>query len=342
MSVFKTTSPWYEWADTYLFYLRALNPEHTVIEVVREKPKDIHRDPEGETAYRHEVLFIDEYISANAESTLNEILSVAGYKNLQDFRETNGEESETGLNLQLAALIAEHRADLYALPYDASSDIIMSREEAVKQVHKVIGWCQTNAKVRHALCRDCDRCEDGSYCTARGLAIEPDMRAFDADCGRFLFDGMGECYCVRSKSEETPYNEPLAYIVTEEDIDCSEMSTELRKQNLLNLRASSFQLLEFYPWNFRTKDFANTPRDEDAADKIYATCLLFRKVDEALQRYGTDILSVDLNEETGMYDINLCFGSSSDCYAAGVASQDAVLRAVLINGLDTRHVGYVL
>ena len=141
-------TPWEQWSDEHLTYLRALNAEHTIIEVVREKPLDPHRDPDGLTGYLHEVVFLEEYLASFAAETLNNILAGAGYNDLKDFVKWIGgpDAPASGtltneMKLHLAMLIAEHRADRYDIAMDDyGTSIVMSRAEAVEQVHKIVGY----------------------------------------------------------------------------------------------------------------------------------------------------------------------------------------------------------
>lgn len=61
-------------------------------------------------------------------------------------------------------------------------------------------------------------------------------------------------------------------------------------------------------------------------------------VDEALKRYGTDILSVDLND--GMIDINICTRHSSHSYLSAVARFKKCDIKKLEEELDKRNVGH--
>ena len=72
------------------------------------------------------------------------------------------------------------------------------------------------------------------------------------------------------------------------------------------------------------------------------TKLLIQKVDEALKKYGTDIISVDYNELTQRIDISQCHGSWSSVIFDGViAAQDLDMR-ILLPALGKRSVGYCI
>jgi uncharacterized protein YijF (DUF1287 family) len=61
-------------------------------------------------------------------------------------------------------------------------------------------------------------------------------------------------------------------------------------------------------------------------------------VDEALKRYGSDIVSVDLSD--GMIHVNLCTDKWSDAYMLSVAHFDKCNREELERELDKRNVGH--
>lgn len=61
-------------------------------------------------------------------------------------------------------------------------------------------------------------------------------------------------------------------------------------------------------------------------------------VDEALCRYGTDLISVDLYN--GMLDVNICTRHSSDVYKKSVASKSKCNLRDLEKELDQRHIGH--
>lgn len=63
-------------------------------------------------------------------------------------------------------------------------------------------------------------------------------------------------------------------------------------------------------------------------------------LDGALGHYGTDELSVDRNEETGLIDINICTHRYSDTYQSGVAQYDKCDIKELEKELDKRNVGH--
>lgn len=71
-----------------------------------------------------------------------------------------------------------------------------------------------------------------------------------------------------------------------------------------------------------------------------ATALLLSAVDEALGTYGRDAISVDLNDITGMFDINQCHGSWSGVVSKDVVNFDDVDVPALAAALDERGVGY--
>lgn len=62
-------------------------------------------------------------------------------------------------------------------------------------------------------------------------------------------------------------------------------------------------------------------------------------VDGALCHYGTDDLSVDLNEK-GMIDVNICTNRYSDIYKSDVAQYDRCNIKKLEEELDKRNVGH--
>lgn len=72
----------------------------------------------------------------------------------------------------------------------------------------------------------------------------------------------------------------------------------------------------------------------------YFTGKVVKAVDEALKNYGTDVVSVDYNEETDMIDINECHSSWSDVIAEAVAYRDNVDLNELVAELDKRGVGH--
>lgn len=61
---------------------------------------------------------------------------------------------------------------------------------------------------------------------------------------------------------------------------------------------------------------------------------------EALVCYGSDIVSVDRNELSGMIDINECHHSWSDCIQSNVADADNVNFELLESELNKLHVGH--
>lgn len=63
-------------------------------------------------------------------------------------------------------------------------------------------------------------------------------------------------------------------------------------------------------------------------------------VDEALRKYGTDVLSVDLNDVNGMIDVNICTRHWSDSYMSSVARFDMCDKKALEKELDKRNVGH--
>lgn len=68
---------------------------------------------------------------------------------------------------------------------------------------------------------------------------------------------------------------------------------------------------------------------------------VLKVVDEALTKYGTDVLSVDVNNENyEMIDINLCSRHSSDVYFASVARYHMCDIPELEQELDKRNVGH--
>lgn len=71
-----------------------------------------------------------------------------------------------------------------------------------------------------------------------------------------------------------------------------------------------------------------------------ATALLLNAVDEALGSYGRDVISVDRNDVTGMFDINQCHGSWSDVISKDVVDFDDVDIPALVAALGERRVGY--
>lgn len=76
--------------------------------------------------------------------------------------------------------------------------------------------------------------------------------------------------------------------------------------------------------------------------KREATEFLITKVDEALRVYGTDIVSVDYNEETQMVDINQCHGAWSDVIFKNVIPVTKLDMRVLLPALGRRSVGYCI
>lgn len=82
-------------------------------------------------------------------------------------------------------------------------------------------------------------------------------------------------------------------------------------------------------------DFFNTESNVSENAKV------LQVVDEALTKYGTNVISVDRDNETGeMIHVNLCFGNSSDIYMANVAHFDKCNLDTLEKELDERHVGH--
>lgn len=352
MKTFEHATPWENWADEYLLYMRALNPEYTIIEAVRAKVSE-----HPQTNYRHEVIFLDEYLTGPAAETLNEILAAASYCDLTDFVACLGgtdadcsiEKLTQEMKMHLALLIVEHNADHFDTVTGKSTDIVMREADAIEQVHKVLGYKASDASVRHARCRDCAVCKDlswedgvGPFCREFAAAVNPNMRVFtDVTCEYFRYNGNGNnCFCVRSKSKETGYDEAVAYVVADSSKGSRQMIDEMKAHKMLDLSDRTYDLLTFHPWDFRTQSFAASPKNDRPEEKCHMTSLLLRKVDEALERYGNDVVSVDLNEETGMFDINLCYISHSDCYAKGIVAEDMVIKKSLIDGLFVRNVGY--
>jgi len=62
-------------------------------------------------------------------------------------------------------------------------------------------------------------------------------------------------------------------------------------------------------------------------------------VDEALQKYGTDVISVDRNDND-MIDVNICTSRASDYYMLSVARYDKCNIKALEKALDERNVGH--
>lgn len=65
---------------------------------------------------------------------------------------------------------------------------------------------------------------------------------------------------------------------------------------------------------------------------------VLKVVDEALRKYGSDMLSVDCNG--GMLDVNICTRHSSSPYMSAVARAEKCNKQKLIKELNSRHVGY--
>lgn len=66
---------------------------------------------------------------------------------------------------------------------------------------------------------------------------------------------------------------------------------------------------------------------------------VLRSVDEALESYGSAMLSVD-NDGSGSLDVNICTNHWSSCFRSAVARYSLCNISALIEGLDKGHVGY--
>lgn len=68
--------------------------------------------------------------------------------------------------------------------------------------------------------------------------------------------------------------------------------------------------------------------------------LVTNALDECLQMYGTDVLSVDYDELSGMIVINHCTRHDSFCIKDNIVDADLVDLKILRPMIDRRHVGY--
>lgn len=81
-------------------------------------------------------------------------------------------------------------------------------------------------------------------------------------------------------------------------------------------------------------------RENSTKKQVSATQKVINALDEALLNYGTDVVSVDRNEETGMMDINQCHSSWSDVITSKIADSDDIDFEELEKACDERHVGH--
>ena len=76
-------------------------------------------------------------------------------------------------------------------------------------------------------------------------------------------------------------------------------------------------------------------------EKLKNTKKVLDVVDEALRKYGRDMLSVDISQDgKEMFEVNICARHWSDCYMSAIVKKKACYLRPLRKGLDERDVGY--